>query len=263
MTPAETFSLIVIFFFTSVVSVVTGSTSLITVPVMLQLGIEPRVAVATNMLALVFMSLGGSLSFRSKNVIDRHRAPLLIILTLASSVLGASILLVIPSRTIPFIVAILMVAVASVSMIKPNADVASPAGRQISTGMEITGYIVTFVLGVYGGFLSGGYVTLLTAAFALFFGMTFVQAVSTTKVVNVFSSLVATAIFMWYGLVDYKLGILLGITMFAGALIGGRLALRLNNLWIRRIFLTAVVFLALKILIYDLYLVFQIKGDLP
>jgi uncharacterized membrane protein YfcA len=52
-----------IFFATSSVSVITGSTSLITVPVMFQFGIEPRTAVATNMFALVFLSIGGSLPF--------------------------------------------------------------------------------------------------------------------------------------------------------------------------------------------------------
>ena len=38
-----------VFFLTSIVSVVTGATSLITVPVMIALGIEPHIAVATNM----------------------------------------------------------------------------------------------------------------------------------------------------------------------------------------------------------------------
>ena len=47
--------LVAIFFVTSVISVVTGSTSLITVPAMIALGIEAHVAVATNMLALTFM----------------------------------------------------------------------------------------------------------------------------------------------------------------------------------------------------------------
>jgi uncharacterized membrane protein YfcA len=47
-------------FSTSAISVVTGSTSLITVPVMFQFDIDPRTAVATNMFALTFMSVGGS-----------------------------------------------------------------------------------------------------------------------------------------------------------------------------------------------------------
>jgi hypothetical protein len=37
---------------------------------MLQFGIEPRSAVATNMLALTLMNVGGSLSFRGRNIID-------------------------------------------------------------------------------------------------------------------------------------------------------------------------------------------------
>ena len=72
--------LIAVFFATSLISVVTGSTSLITVPVMIQFGIEPHVAVATNMLALVFMSIGGSLPFTQKGVLSRERLPSLIAL---------------------------------------------------------------------------------------------------------------------------------------------------------------------------------------
>jgi uncharacterized protein len=55
--------LMVIFFLNSAISVVTGSTSLITVPAMLQFHIEPRTALATNMFALTFMSMGGTLPF--------------------------------------------------------------------------------------------------------------------------------------------------------------------------------------------------------
>ena len=62
--------LIAVFFFTSVISVVTGSTSLITVPVMIALGIEAHVAVATNMLALTFMSAGGSLPLIGRGVLQ-------------------------------------------------------------------------------------------------------------------------------------------------------------------------------------------------
>jgi uncharacterized membrane protein YfcA len=51
---------------------------------------------------------------------------------------------------------------------------------------------------------------------------------------------------------DYRLGIILGVTMFLGALIGARLAAQLGNLWLRRIFLTAVWVLGLKTLVYDL-----------
>ncbi len=47
MSVASLAALAVIFFVTSLVTVVTGSTTLITVPLMLQFGLEPRTAVAT------------------------------------------------------------------------------------------------------------------------------------------------------------------------------------------------------------------------
>jgi len=82
-------------------------------------------------------------------------------------------------------------------------------------------------------------------------GMTYVQAVANTKLINVFSSLVATLIFMWRGIVDYRLGLILAVVMFIGAIIGARVALKLDNLWLRRIFLATVVAVAFKTLIYD------------
>src|ERR1700722_16859039 len=104
MTSIQLALLVLIFFGTSGVSVVTGSTSLITVPAMFQFGIDPRVAVATNMFALTFMSIGGSLPFLRGNDLNRARLPVLIALTLAGSLLGALLLLVVAQRSVPLIV---------------------------------------------------------------------------------------------------------------------------------------------------------------
>ena len=234
-----------LFFVTSVVGVVTGSNSLITVPAMFLFGIDPRVAVATNMFGLTFMAVGGTLPFLGKGRIDRDRLPWLVILTLMGSVIGALLVLVVSSRRLPLIISISMIAVAAFTLLKRNVGVIPPeaAPTRMTQGVA---YALTFALGVYGGFFSGGYVTMLTALFVALFRMTFVEAVATTKLVNVFSSLIATLIFMWRGLVDYKLGVLLGLSMFAGAFVGARVALRLNNLWLRRIFLATVLLLALK-----------------
>ena len=78
-------TLVAVFFLTSVVSVVTGSTSLITVPVMIQLGIESRTAVATNMFALMFLSAGGLTTFLKNGMVSQREFPLLTILTTGGS----------------------------------------------------------------------------------------------------------------------------------------------------------------------------------
>ena len=245
---AKLSTLIAVFFFTSVISVVTGSTSVITVPVMIALGIEAHVAVATNMLALTFMSVGGSLPFMRKGVLTRSRLLPSIILTIIGSGLGALLLLTVPLKALQITIAVAMIGVAVFSLLNKNLGQAShdvPASR---VGV-VAGYAATFLLAIYGGFFSGGYVTMLTAAFVLLFGMTFLQAVATTKVINVFSSGIATVVFVWRGVVDLKLGVILGISMFLGALLGGRIALLLSTVWLRRILIAAVLGLAVKLLL--------------
>jgi len=116
-----------VFFLTAVISVVTGSTSLITVPVMIALGIEAHVAVATNKLALTFMSVGGSLPFIGKGVLIRSRLLPSIVLTIIGSGLGALLLLAVPLKALQITIAVAMIGVAVFSLLNKNLGHASHA----------------------------------------------------------------------------------------------------------------------------------------
>src|SRR6476469_5958480 len=108
MTAYALIILIAVFFLTSVIGVVTGSNSLIAVPVMFQVGIEPRVAVATNMFALVFMSVGGAVPFIRQGRVDYGKISPLIALTIISSAIGAALVGIISGAGIKLIVTIAM-----------------------------------------------------------------------------------------------------------------------------------------------------------
>jgi uncharacterized protein len=241
---ANTLTLLVLLFFvTSAIGVVTGSNSLITVPAMFQFGIDPKVAVATNMFGLTFLSIGGAIPFLKQDVFDRKRLPLLLLLTILGSAIGAILVGYMKPSLMPIIVSVSMIFVVIFTLLKPNAGVEKVETTEISI---ILTYVLTFLLAIYGGLYSGGYVTMLTAVYVGMFGMTFTQAVANTKVINVFSSLIATAIFAYQGLIDYKLGIILAVTMFIAAYIGAKVVTKLNDLWLKRIFLFTVVLLAIK-----------------
>lgn len=215
---------------------------------MIAFGIEAHVAIATNMLALTFMSIGGSIPFIGTTAkANRRRLFSLVLLTILGSTLGALSLSSVPVRILQVLVAVAMVLVAAFSLLRPQLGMYDTEVA-VSNSATAGGYVLTFLLAIYGGFFSGGYVTMLTATFVIFFGMTFLQAVGATKVMNVFSSAVATLVFLWRGIVDIKLGIILGMVMFLGALIGGRITMLLSKAWLRRIFVAAVAILALNML---------------
>ena len=249
MTASAIAILVVVFLLTSIVGVVTGSNSLIAVPAMFQFGIEPRVAVATNMFGLVFMAVGGTIPFLRQGKIDAVKLTPFIVLTVISSAIGALLVGLISNPGLKLIVSVAMIVVALFTLLKRDAGIK----QQAPTGgrAAFATYLAVFLLGIYGGLFSGGYVTILTAVCVGMYGMQYSEAVASTKLINVFSSAIATIVFMWQGLVDYKLGIILGLAMFVGAFIGAHYATKLNEIWLRRIFLSTVFLLAIKTL-YDL-----------
>lgn len=241
--------LVLLFLVTSIVGVVTGSNSLITVPVIFQFGIDEKVAVATNMFGLTFMAIGGTIPFVRQGRIDYRKVSPLIVLTLVGSALGAVLVGAITNQSLKLIVSVAMILVAVFTLFR--RETSSDNGQAAVAPKTGLVYILTFVLAIYGGLYSGGYVTILTAMLVAFFAMPFSEAVGSTKLINVFSSLIATVVFMWQELVYYKLGLILGVTMFIGGYIGAHFASRMDETWLRRIFLSTVVLLAIKTL-YDL-----------
>ena len=259
-------TLIIIFFVTSVIGVVTGSNSLITVPVMFQLGIDEKTAIATNMFGLTFMAVGGAIPFLRKGTVNVRSLSPMIVLTVIGSAIGAAIVGVITNEAIKMIVTIAMFAIVIFTLVTgngrrdmseeeeenhPDRETRPPLLRKEGSFLSPIGYILVFLLAIYGGLYSGGYVTVLTAALVAFFGMTYKRSIASTKVINIFSSGVATLVFIYQGLVNFYLGILIGITMFVGAYIGAHIALKLHERVLRLIFYSAVLLLAVKML-FDL-----------
>jgi uncharacterized membrane protein YfcA len=238
-----------IFFLTCVVTVVTGGTALITVPAMIMFGVPPRVALATNMVTLTLMSVGGTLPFLKGREIDWKRAPVLIPLTLVSSVAGALLVFLVPAEVLPLIIPFAMIAVLVFLLAHPRRglhDTAPP-----SPARQRGGYITMFLLGIYGGFFSGGYVTMLMAAGIFFFGYSFLRSLAMSRLMNVASSSIATCVFAWHGAVEWKLAALMGCAAFGGAWAGARWARTVPEKLLRAVFITTVAALALKSLVFD------------
>jgi uncharacterized membrane protein YfcA len=96
----------------------------------------------------------------------------------------------------PLVIAAALIVVTIFSLTNRKAGLTSAAANAPSSGAKASGVACTFLLGIYGGFFSGGYVALLASAFVAFFHFTFIEAVALTKVLNMVSSLVATLVYL-------------------------------------------------------------------
>jgi hypothetical protein len=79
-------------------------------------------ASTTNVLALIFMSAGGSLPFAYRGVIEHRILPLGITHTVIGSALGAILLLNIHTRTLQLTIAVAMIAMAVFSLLRHDRE---------------------------------------------------------------------------------------------------------------------------------------------
>lgn len=243
MTLLDLLILLPVAFLTSVVSVVTGATSLITVPVMFLLGMSAPEAIASNMVALTALSLGASMQYHKGGEIQPERLKTLTVLTLLGSLLGAVMVGWLPVKALKGVVvgAMLLMAVVVLRPIKTT---------QVQFRPQV-GHPLTFLLGVYGGLFSGGYVTLLTVVFQHTLGFSLREAVASTKWMNVCSSLVAVVVFTLQGQVVWPIALLMAVTMFFGARAGVIWTRGWSEATLRRVFTFAVLLLAARSLVMD------------
>lgn len=239
-------------FATAVVGVVTGGNSLVTVPALLALGMPSRQAVATNMFAVTFLALSGWIRFARSGRIRWDVTTPLVGITLVTSWLGARLVSTLSEPVVRAIVAGSLVVMLGVIALRPRFG-EGPA-RSVSRARYATGMAIAAVLGVYGGLFSGGYTTLLTFTCVGLLGTSLGEAVGLTKVVNFASSAIASVEFARQGLIDWRLAAPLSLAMIGGAWIGAGLAVRLGHRFMRAVFVTALVGLSLKLVIWDLIL---------
>lgn len=240
----------IIYYLAGIISVSVGGTSLATIPLLIFLGMDPKTAIATNMFTLVFMSLSGVIGFRKK-IEWKHSNFILaaVFLTIVGSWLGAKLLIAFDEKILERFLAIIICIFLPVFLFNKDIGIEEKGRKSSAPGLLVSAFSI-FLLGIYGGFFSGGYMLLLSYVLILGLGLNFLQTAGTTKILNFFSSLVACIVFLVNDLIDFRVAIPLAMAIFLGGLSGSKLAIRKGNIWVRKVFIIVACLLAVKLLFF-------------
>jgi uncharacterized protein len=234
-------------FIAAVFGAITGSTSLVTVPVMIFAGMDASTAVGTNMLALVFLSAGATLRFRRAHSIPRHPTLGLAIVSIPGSLVGALVATLLGANVLRAVVAVAVIAMAVLVTVGHRFGEEPRARSRIT---KVIGYAVAGIWAVYGGLFSGGYATVLTLTVVACFGTTLSASIALTKPVNLVGSIAAAGVFLYEDRIDLRVGIAMSVAAFLGGWVGAHVAVVHGAPWIRRLFSVVVLALGVKLL-YD------------
>ncbi len=245
--PPEVFLLLVAAAFVAgLVDAVAGGGGLITIPALLLAGVPPVAALGTNKLQGLFGSGSATLAFAAKGHLDLRKLAPTAALSLAGSVAGALLALVIPTGAMRSLLPFLLIAIAVYFAVRPGLSDLD-AGRRLSP--KLFALLVVPLIGLYDGVFGPGAGSFFMLALVSLAGFGVLKATAHTKLLNFASNVGALAVFAFAGQILWLLGLLMGLAQFVGAQLGARVAMRFGARLIRPLLVVVCLALAARLLL--------------
>ncbi len=233
-------------FFAGMVDAVVGGGGLIQIPVLLSS--FPQTAIPTLFGTNKVSSIAGTGAalWRYARAV---RIPWRLVLpataaALVGAWLGAAVVAWLSREAMRPLVVVMMLAVAIYTFLRK--DLGQTETHEPRPGDAWRGALFGLVIGLYDGFFGPGTGSFLIFGFVRLFGMDFVRASASAKVINSATNVSAIAFFASHGPILWAVGLTMAVCNLAGAQLGTHLALRHGAGFIRKAFLLVVAVLIVK-----------------
>lgn len=224
-----------------------GGGGLITVPFLIFMGFTPAEAVANTKLGACGSSLSAIRKYKLEKAIRWDLAPKLAAFTVVGSAIGANLMVAADQELVRSLVGFVILALLPLVVRGNKIGIieTEPSRNRIRAG-----YLVYFLIQIYGGFLGAGGGILGLYAMMYFFGLPIVIASGTGSPPWFAMSFATSIVYGYAGLIDWAAATALFLGMSAGGQLGATLAVRQGNRWLRNVFATVVVLSALKLIVF-------------
>ena len=225
----------------SIINVLAGGGSFLTLPVLIFLGLPTVVANGTNRVGVLMQNISAVWGFHCARVLDWRWALIASAPALAGSAIGTWAALHVGDDLFRRILAVVMVVVTLATLSAPEPK--PEATRSSGSWVVALGF---FAVGLYGGFLQAG-VGLLVLAITTWAGMDLVRG-NAIKVVSIaLLTVLSLLIFAFNGSIHWRMGLALALGNTLGGLIGVRLAVSKGHRWIKGVLTATVIAFAVRL----------------
>lgn len=233
-------------FFAGLVDAVVGGGGLIQIPVLLSS--FPQTSIPTLFGTNKVSSIAGTGASLWRYARAVHIPWRLVLPATAAAILGAwlgaAVVAWISREAMRPLVIVMMLTVAIYTYLRKNLGQTETHEPRPSDPWW--GALFGLLIGFYDGFFGPGTGSFLIFGFVRLFGMDFVRASASAKVINTATNLSAIGFFASHGPILWAVGLIMAFCNLAGAQIGTHLALKHGAGFIRKAFLVVVAILIVK-----------------
>jgi uncharacterized membrane protein YfcA len=237
-------------FVVSFFSVIAGGVGLLTRPILILFGYPPEIAIGSFRVANLFSRLAGLSSLiQGKSIeMDWHLAFFLFIPSLIGGIIGAEAITTFHPPMIKILLGIFVLLIGAILLIKKDLGIV-PLHHRKTVWTKWIGFFSTMIIGIFASFVGGS--GILFAYLLIFnYDKSYLSSAVIRKVANFGSALSASVIFIWQGIVDWRLMFLVLMADGIGEYLGGLYQLRKGLKWIRIITLIVVFACGLAMIFY-------------
>ena len=226
---------------------IAGGGGLIATPALLLAGLPPLNALATNKIQAVFGSSTAAINYRLKidSSIKESRLVILFIVSFLGSIVGTFIISSLDASFLIKLIPILLITVSIFFAFKKDLD----SIHRKTVVSSNTFILVTVLIGGYDGAIGPGTGSFFMLAFVSLRGMTLLNATYNTKVVNFASNLGSLITFIYLGLVNWTIGLVMAAGQIAGAYCGSNLTIKKGSRIIKPTLVTMSLVMSLRLLL--------------
>jgi hypothetical protein len=228
---------------------IAGGGGLITLPVLLNLGIDPHFALGTNKLQATFGSSSATIHYARAGAVDLKEFRFGCLMAFLGAALGSFLVQQLDPNLLKRVIPIALIVIAVYVWLRPQLGEADIHPRMSRRQFDVW---LACGIGFYDGFFGPGTGTFFTMAFMLGLGFNLTKATAASKVMNCATNIASLLVFLAARKILFVAGLTMGLGQWLGARAGSRMVMRRGTQFIRPIFLSTVIVITLK-MVHDVY----------
>jgi uncharacterized membrane protein YfcA len=246
MEPISILIIIVVFFVASFFSSVVGGAGLITIPTLMFLGLSPHMALGTSRIGAFGNTSGSAVGYAMQGKIDYKTGLIFMIFSVTGAIIGTFTVLSLPEQFIKRFIGLIIILIVIFIFLNPGLGIKNKKKKRNITLLTL----YALVSGFFVGFFGAGIGIVNRLVLSAFFSYAIINSSAISSFANSITTLFSFAIFALFGKVMFSLFIPIILASFIGAYLGSRYAVKIGNVNVKRILLTAAVIMAAKLLFF-------------
>ncbi len=250
MTWLEALALVVAGLGAGTVNAVIGSGGLLTFSTLVAFGYPPVVANVTSNLGIVFGSVTGVYGYRRELVGQRSRVRILSVASLSGGLLGAVLLLRLPSAVFDAVVPVLILVACVLMVLQPRLS-AWVASRRVDGARDVgvAPLAIGFATGIYGGYFGAAQGVILLAMLAVFVPDDLRRSNALKNVLAGSVNAIAAVVFVLFADVAWRAAGCIAVGAVAGGAIGASVGRRIPPTALRVLVVVLGTAVALRLIV--------------